>query len=305
MKTIGIVGGTGFVGKYVSRLLAEKGYDIIIFTRDTNKKAPTAQVSYAQWDATKGICDMDAIGKLDGVVHLAGAGVADKRWTAERKKEILDSRVKSTNLLIESLKTDGKRCKAFVAASAIGIYGADDSRHTPFTEETRPADGFLGETCRIWEEASQQAASIMRTVVLRIGIVLGKEGGAFPQFATPMNMGVVPILGGGEQVVSWIEVEDLARLIVFALEHEHLSGVYNAVAPKPETHKDLMKTIAKIKGGLKIPVPVPAFVIKMMLGEFSIEILKSTTVSAQKTLISGFKFNYPELDGAARRVLER
>ncbi len=303
MKTIGIVGGTGFVGKYVTTLLVEKGFNVTIFTRDTNKKQGSAQVTYAKWDAEKGICDMDAIKKLDGVVHLAGAGIADKRWTEERKREILDSRVNSTDLLVQSINTHGQQCKVFVAASAIGIYGADDSRHTPFIEDSRPSDDFLGTTCRIWEDASQKAASIMRTVIIRIGIVLGKEGGAFPQFAQPMTFGVVPILGGGDQVVSWIEVEDLARLIIFGLEHDHMSGVYNGVAPKPETHKDLMKTIAKIKGGIKIPVPVPSFVIKAMLGEFSIEILKSTTVSAQKTLISGFKFNYPELDGAVRRIL--
>lgn len=293
------------MGSYVTALLTEKGYDVIIFTRDVSKRKNRPHVSYAYWDAAKNECDLTAIGQLDGVVHLAGAGIADKRWSEDRKREILDSRVNSTHLLTESLKTSGKQCKVFVAASAIGIYGADDSRHTPFTEDSQPENDFLGTTCRVWEEASLQAAPQMRTVIVRIGIVLGKEGGAFPQFATPMSFGIVPILGGGEQMVSWIEVEDLARLMIFALEHDHVSGVYNGVAPKPVTHRELMQTIAKIKGGLKISIPVPAFVIKAMLGEFSIEILKSTTVSAQKTLISGFKFNYPELDGAVRRILSQ
>lgn len=305
MKTIGIVGGTGFVGNYITRLLVEKNYEVIIFTRDINKHKATANVTYAQWDAEKGLCDLGAISKLHGAIHLAGAGIADKRWSDERKKEILDSRIKSTNLLVTSLKNNAPDCKVFVAASATGYYGADDARHTPFAEDARPAADFLGETCRLWEDASLQAANTMRTVVLRLGIALGKESGAFREFEKPMQFGIMPILGGGAQMVSWIEVEDLARLFLFSLQHEHVSGVYNAVAPGPVAHRELMHTIAKIKGGIKIPAPVPSFVLKIMLGELSIEILKSVTVSAKKTLNSGFKFNYPDIETAVRRILSR
>jgi NAD dependent epimerase/dehydratase family enzyme len=140
---------------------------------------------------------------------------------------------------------------------------------------------------------------------LRFGIVLGKEKGAFPRFAKPLSYGILPILGSGKQTVSWIEVTDLARLILFALENEQLSGIYNAVAPNPVSQKKLMETIAGIKGGVRIPVPVPAFVLKILLGGMSVEILKSCTVSADATLASGFHFNYPEINSVVSAILNR
>jgi uncharacterized protein (TIGR01777 family) len=215
----------------------------------------------------------------------------------------VDSRAAGTDFVIAKLIAHAPACKTFISASATGFYGPDQPGKIPFTETAPFYNDFLGDTCRQWEAASQKAAAFARTVIFRIGIVLGKEGGAFPQFARPLSFGIMPILGGGSQVVSWIEVDDLARLILYAVENEQISGTYNAVAPTPVTQKQLMQAIAHVKGGLAIPAPAPAFVLKIMLGEMSVEVLKSCTVSSQKTLVTGFKFKYPEIDGAVRGLL--
>lgn len=302
MQTIGITGGTGFVGQHLKALLVRNGYKVIIFTTGSAQKPAENQVSYAHWDPQKGTIDTEALRELSGIVHLAGAGIADKRWTTERKKEILESRVTGTEFLVAQLKKHAKNCTTFIAASATGFYGPDRDGK-PFTEDAQPYNDFLGDTCRQWEDASHKAESFLRTVILRFGIVLGKDHGAFAEFVKPMKFGIMPILGSGKQIVSWIAIHDLARLILFALEHEQFKGVYNAVTPNPVSQKELMKTIAAIKGGIAIPAPAPAFILKIMLGEMSGEILKSCTVSAEKTVASGFKIQYPNLEGSIKAIL--
>ena len=304
MSTIGITGGTGFVGTHLTSLLVSKGYKVVIFTRHLPKTTSKPPITYAHWDEDKGACDINGLKQLDAVVHLAGAGIADKRLTVQRKKEIVDSRVKGTEFLISKLKDYAPSCRTMVAASAIGFYGADVPGVASFTEKAPPASDFLADTCKQWEAASHKASAFLRTAILRFGIVLGKESGAFPQLAGPTSFGVVPILGSGTQIVSWIDVDDLARLILFTLEQQQLSGTFNAVAPNPVTHSELMKTIARVKGGIKIPVPVPAALLKMALGELSEEVLKSCTVSAEKTLSTGFIFNYPDITKAVTAILK-
>lgn len=306
MKTIGITGGTGLVGKHLSRLLANGGYNIIVFTRSPDKKRKYIKnTTYAKWDPNKGIFDKEALGKIDAVVHLAGAGIADKRWSAQRKIVIVDSRVNSTEFLVEQLKAHAPQCQTLISASATGYYGADGDRDTPFTEQDSYANDFLGRTCVSWENASKPAGEFLRRVVFRLGIVLAKEGGAFSEFVKPMNFWVKPILGSGEQIVSWIHVKDLARMIRFAIERVEVSGVYNAVAPKPVSHSELMSTIAANKSGPKIPIPVPAFALKMILGEMSIEVLKSCTVSSEKIAAKGFKFDHVYIDSAVKDLLSK
>jgi uncharacterized protein (TIGR01777 family) len=302
MKTIGITGGAGFVGKRLTTLLLSLGYEVVVFTRNNTLTNTHKGLTFAHWDPNHEQCDTDALRRLDAIVHLAGAGIADKRWTKERKKEIVHSRVHGTGFLASQLSNHAPDCKTFVAASAIGYYGPDLNMNAPFNESDPPATGFICDTCVKWEAAAQKAAH-MRTVILRIGIVLGKESGAFPRLAQPLSSGIMPILGTGNQVVSWIAVDDLTRLMVAALENEELSGVYNAVAPNPVSHLQLMQAIAKAKGGLKIPVPAPSFILKLILGEMADEILKSCTVSAQKTLSTGFTFTYPEIKSAVEALV--
>jgi uncharacterized protein (TIGR01777 family) len=302
MKTIGITGGSGFVGTHVSGLLVNMGYRVIIFTRHAGKKAPSSGLQYAHWDPEKETCDIKALKEVDGIVHLAGAGIADKRWTEKRKQEIIDSRLKGTSFLVNQVMLHAQQCKVLVSASAIGFYGADNGQE-PFTEDMPPATDFLGITCIEWEQASAFADDFLRRVVLRFGIVLGKESGAFKEFEGPTRWGVAPILGSGKQVISWIHIDDLSRLIVAAIENENMRGVYNAVSPEPVTNAALMKSIRKHKKGIQIPVHVPAFALKMALGEMSTEVLKSCTVSNSKVQSTGFTYQYPSIDAAVEQLV--
>jgi uncharacterized protein (TIGR01777 family) len=303
MRMIGITGGTGFVGRHVAQLIKSSGDQLVIFTRDPEHHKPEEGITYAYWCPEENKCDLTALTQLDAVIHLAGAGIADKRWTAKRKKEIVDSRTLGTNFLVNKLKEYAPGCHTLIAASAIGNYGPDRG-NKPFTEDDEAYDDFLAQTCVKWETATHNADMLLRTVILRFGIVLGEDGGAYPEFAKPMSFGVVPILGSGEQVMSWIHVHDLARLILLSIDSQKMAGTYNAVSPNPVKHKDLMKTIAAKKGGIKIPAPVPAFALKLALGEMSTEVLKSCTVSNQKLQNSGFSYMYSDIDKAISAIVD-
>ncbi|RYY20499.1 MAG: TIGR01777 family protein [Chitinophagaceae bacterium] len=306
METVIVTGGTGTIGKTLSKMLVDTGYRVIILTR---KPRPAENnISYASWDVNKGTIDENAIKDADYIIHLAGAGVADKKWTAKRKKEIVDSRVKSGELLVRALSEIPNKVKAFIAASAIGWYGEDSviPNPNPFTEEVKHDESFLGETCYLWEKSLDPLNStLIRLVKLRTGIVLSNDGGAFAEFKKPVGFGIAGILGSGRQIISWIHVEDLCRQYLYAIENKMLSGVYNAVAPSPVSNKELMIKLAKKrKGSFYIPVNVPVFVLKIMLGERTVEILKSTTVSTNKMHRQGFTFLYPSIDSALDELLK-
>ncbi|RYD56272.1 MAG: TIGR01777 family protein [Sphingobacteriales bacterium] len=305
MRTIGITGGTGFVGHHVTRLLRDAGNQVVIFTRNPEKKDQSKDgITYCYWSPRENKCDLTCIQRVDAMVHLAGAGIAEKRWTKKRKEEIVKSRVETTAFLVDKLREHAPNCKTFISASAIGYYGADNNR-APFHESDRHADDFLGDTCKKWEHEAIQAADFVRTTILRFGIVLGREAGAFKEFYKPVKFGVKPVLGSGKQVISWIHIEDLVRFIYHCIRHEDINGIYNAVAPNPVTNKKLMDTIAQEKGGLAIPAPVPAAALKLMLGEMSTEVLKSCTVSADKmSSTTGFQFDYPDINSAVRQLLQ-
>lgn len=305
MKTILITGGTGMVGQTLANLFIEKGYEVIILTR-TEKKSSRLHLSYAKWDVERQQIDANAIKSADIIVHLAGENVAAKRWSKQRKKEILDSRVQSGNLIVKALKENTHHVKTIIAASAIGYYGPDTERSIEqgFREEDTADDAYLGETSRLWEESMHPVKAMgIRLVTLRIGIVLNKRGGALAEFIKPAQFGIATIFGTGKQMVSWIHHMDLCKLIQFAIETETVSGVYNAVAPEPVTNKTLITSIAQKMRGFYIPIPVPAIVLKTILGEMSIEILKSAKVSSNKIQSEGFKFEYPTLEKALEELL--
>lgn len=305
MKYIGITGGTGLVGRHLCRLLAESGYTLIVFTRNPNKNRKYIKnTEYAEWNPLKNKIDTGQLSKVEALVHLSGEGIADKRWTEQRKTDIVDSRVIGTEFIAQQLKEHAPNCKVFVGASAIGYYGEDDGKE-PFVEVATPANDFLGRTCAKWETASEGITETMRRVILRFGIVLAKEGGAFKEFHKPMKMGVMPILGSGEQMVSWVHVKDIARMIHFAIQRIEVSGIYNAVAPLPVSNSNLVHTMSRVQGGLQIPIPVPAFALKLMMGEMSIEVLKSCTVSAEKILMQGFKFDHRDIESAVADLLKK
>lgn len=304
MQTILITGGTGLIGHALIPLLQEQQYNIIVLTRSAPDK-PLQDVEYALWDIKQKLIDVEALQKADYIVHLAGAGVMDHKWTNKYKQEIIDSRVESSKLIVDSLAQNKNEVKAIVSASAIGWYGPDVQKGKAFTEDDPPADDYLGKVCLLWEESISEASALnIRVVKIRTGIVLDDAGGALKEFVKPLKFGVGGILGDGKQMVSWIHIKDHCRIILQAIQHQDMQGAYNSVAPEPVSNKTLVKKAAQIKkGSFYISMHVPTFFLKLMLGQRSVEILKSTTVSCTKIKETGFTFAFPSLGSALEDLL--
>jgi uncharacterized protein (TIGR01777 family) len=264
-------------------------------------------LSYAKWDVEKGEIDIEALQAANIIVHLAGEGVADKRWTLKRKQAIVDSRVQSGNLLVKALSENKHQVKTFIAASAIGWYGPDtaESLENGFIETDKADDSYLGNTCKLWEQSTAAIATMgIRLVTLRIGIVFNKRGGALYEFIKPAKFGVATILGSGTQIVSWIHQQDLCKMIGYAITNENINGIFNAVSPEPISNKVLVKSIASKMNKVYLTIRVPEFALKIMLGEMSIEVLKSAKVSSEKIQQVGFEFEYPNLETALNQLLK-
>lgn len=310
MPTVLISGGTGLIGTNLSRHLIERGYEIIILSRQKNKTFHHPKITHSFWNVEKQIIDAEVVQKADHIIHLAGAGVMDKKWTNDYKKMILESRTKSAELIINCLKEKPHQAKTFVSASAIGWYGEDTKplvRKEGFIETDLPANDFLGETCLLWEASSESVSALgIRLVKLRTGIVLSSNGGLFKEYKSPLNFGLAPILQNGKQIVSWIHVDDLCRMYCEAIENNYLQGSFNAVAPEPVSQKTLILTLGqKLRHRFFIPIYVPAFILKLIFGKRSIEILKSATVSNKKIKAMGFTFLYPTIEAAIEELISK
>ena len=298
------------IGSALANELLNRNYHVIILTRSPEKYSNTSRLSYAKWDVEKQAIDGDAITKADYIIHLAGEGIADKRWTSRRKRQIVESRTNSSALLVKALKENVNNVKAVVSASAIGWYGIPSvaegkgTENNPFDENDPADEDFLGTTCKEWEDSIDPVVSLeKRLVKFRTGIVLSKEGGALTEFKKPLRFGIATILGNGKQVMSWIHIDDLVRLYIYAIETERVNGVYNAVAPHPATNKKLIIQLARtMRGKFYVPIFVPSFILKMVFGELSIEVLKSAAISCKKIKREGFSFLYPSLTAALHHV---
>lgn len=301
MAKILITGASGLIGKRLTEVLIKAGHDVSHLSRGKH----SGSVPTFQWDVDKRFIEPGALENVDIIVHLAGAGIADKPWTEARKKEILESRTLSTRLLYQQLKKGGHRVTAFVSASAIGYYGFEDNDQV-HTEDSAPGKDFLAQVVRKWEEEVDEFSGLgVRVVKIRIGIVLSEAGGALAEIAKPIKYFVGAPLGRGDQNISWIHIDDLCSLFQRAVEDAGFSGAYNGVGPYPVTNEALTKAIAKTMNRPLILPRVPAFVLKLLLGEMADLILRGSKVSAEKIRSLGFQYKFNTLESAIEDLLGR
>jgi uncharacterized protein (TIGR01777 family) len=300
MPKVLITGGSGLIGKELTELLLKRNYEVAHLSRSENL---SGKVKAYKWNVEKKEIDLRAFEDLDYIVHLAGTGVADKRWTEQRKQEIIDSRVNSSVLLSDTLKKAGTTLKGFVGASAVGIYGMSTSDHI-YKEEDNGTDDFLSQSCRLWEQSYKpfEEAGI-RVVKIRVGVVLSKKGGALIKMLGPVKLGIGSSLGSGKQYVPWIHIADICGIFLMAIEDEKMTGVYNGVAPNAVTNDELTRDIARTIGKPYFMPAVPVFVLKMMFGERSAIFLQGSAVSAQKIIRSGYGFKFATVETALSDLL--
>ena len=302
MKTVLITGGSGMIGRRLSELLIEKGYDVIWLSREKHIKA---EIPRYKWNLLTGEIDKDVLEEADVIVHLAGVGIAEGKWTEARKRMIVGSRVRSAHLILEKLKKMDTKMDAFISASAVGYYGAVTSDKI-FTEDDEYAkDDFLGETCYQWEEQTEKFTTDLgiRSVSIRTGVVLSKDSELIKKAVLPTKFWLGAPLGKGTQYMNWIHIDDLCKIYIKAIEDETMTGAYNAVAPEDTTNGQFMKTIADLLHKPMFLPRVPEFVFKFFLGESSQIILEGSRVSAQKIQDAGYEFKYNTLNKALKKVL--
>ena len=296
MKVL-ISGATGMIGSALSRELMDGGNLVTRLTRSPGSED-------VGWDPSRGEIDASRLAGHDAVVHLAGESISEGRWTAEKKRRLLESRRQGTGLLAESLANLPEPPEVMVSASAVGYYG--DRGDELVDESSPPGKGFLADVCKDWEAATAPARDAgIRVVNLRIGVVLDTKGGALSQMLTPFKLGAGGVLGSGRQYISWITLEDVVRAIQFCLASSAMSGPVNGVAPEPVTNRELTKTLGRV---LRRPTmfPMPAFAARMAFGEMADEMLLGGSRVQPRALSSaGFQWNQPALEPALRHVLGR
>ncbi|MDN3585151.1 TIGR01777 family oxidoreductase [Pedobacter aquatilis] len=296
-KKILITGASGLVGSALKKELLGKGYEV-----NTLSRTPKNETNAYKWDVYKGEIDSHCLDGVDAIIHLAGEGVADKKWTEERKQQIIDSRVKSTALLYKTIATHkNHQIKTFISSSAVGYYG--DCGDEILTEESPNGFGFLAKCCYLWEQSVDEGKKhSLRVVKIRTGIVLSKDGGALPQLALPVNFFAGAPIGTGKQWVPWLHIDDMVSIYVEALENIEMEGSYNACAPFPVTNKGLTKAIAKELNRPVWPINVPKKVLEIVMGERTEAIIMSNNTSAQKLLDIGYIFKFTQLQDALKNI---
>lgn len=287
------------MGTALTDLLLQKGYHV----SHVGRSPSNGKVKCYRWSVTGKYIDPKALEGVDAIVHLAGASVAEKRWTTERKKEILDSRTQSTELIYGTLKSQPNQVRVVVTATAVGYYGLTTSDE--WCDETHGAGSdFLASVCAAWEAEADKIESLnKRLVKIRVGVVLSNKGGALIQMAQPVKWGVGAALGSGKQWVSWIHMNDLCQIFLKALERENMQGVYNGVAPNPITNKDLNKAIAKVLHRPLFMPPVPKWALKIILGEMSQIVVTGARVACDKVKSAGVEFQFSDASEAVKDLL--
>lgn len=297
MKVL-ITGASGLLGQALQKSFKDKGYDMLLASR----KEPEDD-RHIQWSIEDGFTDPEKLEGVDVVVHLAGENVSGLRWTDEKKKAIRDSRVLGTRNVVDAISKLKKKPKTFIASSAIGFYGERGDEEV--VESSAAGDNFLAGVCKEWEAESRRAEDAgIRTVLLRTGIVLSKDGGALATMLLPFKMGVGGVVGSGKQWMSWISLDDEIAIINYCIENDNIRGAVNAVAPNPVTNQEFTKTLGEV---LYRPtfLPLPEFAVSMIFGEMGDALLLASTKVVPKRLEdAGFEFKYPELKPAIEHAVK-
>lgn len=293
-----ITGATGLIGSALQKALRAKGHELLLASRKEPKN-----ISYIQWDIEKGFSEPERLEGIDAVIHLAGESISALRWTDEKKKAIRNSRVLGTRNVVDTISDLKQRPRVLIAASAIGFYG--DRGDEELTETSKPGKNFLADVCREWEaEARRAEDSGVRTVLLRTGIVLSKDGGALGTMLTPFKLGLGGVIGDGKQWMSWISLPDHIEAILFALENESVRGALNSVSPNPVTNQEFTTVMGEV---LYRPtfIPVPEFAVNLVFGEMGEALLlDSMRVIPKRLEDAGFKFKFPELKKALENAVK-
>lgn len=298
-KNILITGGSGMIGRRLTALLRKAGYVVSHLGRSRK----TQDVRTFLWDPGRKEIEPGALENVDIIIHLAGAGVADKRWDASRKKEILLSRTQSSSFLQEILSNEPHHVNAFISASGISYYGLK-ANVAPRVEADAPGKDFMAEVTAAWEyEVDKIGNAGLRVVKMRTGVVLSRAGGALEKLAMPVKFFAGAPLGSGKQVVNWIHLDDLCRLYMKAIEDPSMTGPYNAVTPHPVTNRMLTEEIARaLKKPLWLP-PVPGFIVRLIAGEVAKVVLEGGPISSGKIEKAGFEFQFPAIREALEDLL--
>lgn len=289
-----LTGATGMLGKDLIATLLKRGHKVSVLSR---KPQQINEVKVFLWDVYKQEIDTSCLEGVNSIIHLAGENISKGKWTDERKKEIIDSRVLSTQLLYQTIAETKNQVKNFISAAAVGYYG--NRGDEILTEESNPGHNFLAQCCIQWEKAVDQGNKLnLRTVKIRTGVVLAKNEGALEAMAQPIRFFAGAPLGDGKQWIPWIHYHDMTQIYLHALDNESLSGAYNASAPFPVTNKTMTKAIARQLHRPVWPFSIPGKALELILGEMSSLALNSTNTSAQKILSSGFNFKYTHIEQA-------
>jgi len=289
-----VAGGTGFIGEPLVRRLVARGDDVTVLTRNPAKVAAGRGV---QWDGrTQGAWSND-VANADAVINLAGENISEGRWTEERKRRLVDSRLNATNALVQALRGN----PAFISASAIGLYG--DRGDETLDESSSRGSGFLAELVEKWEAAARAAESVARLVIIRFGIVLAPDGGALKKLLLPFKLGAGGPIGNGKQWMSWVDRDDALRLVEWAIGNASARGVYNATAPEPVRNRELARELGRALHRPSI-LPAPAFALRLMFGQMADEaLLAGQRVLPRHALADGFAFTHATLADALAALL--
>jgi len=285
------------IGTEILKILYANDYQVVIFTRAKNKPEDGPRIIYSQWDWKKKIIDGDLLRSCDYIIHLAGANIAGRRWTRWYKKKIYDSRVKSAQLIIDTLNAGPSKTRAIIGASASGYYGEDGNILSSFSENSRPNNSFLGKLCNDLEKTLQQPTkNNIRTCIVRTGMVLSRRGGIFPRLRNQFWRNIIMVPGSGHQRVSWIHLNDLARFYAFCIQNEKMRGPINASTNDVVSMYGLMLRIEWAVGKNCLFLNIPSYMVRIALGGIASELLKSTTMNNTLIAHSGFTFRFKEIE---------